>query len=161
MIKKAYAAAGCFWGVQSLFKKLPGIVETQAGYMGGEKANPSYQEVSSGLTGHAECIAATYDEEVLSFEGLLRYFFEIHDFEQTDGQGPDKGPQYQSIVFFNNPQEKAIAEELLRQLSDLGYKPATLIKPAGPFYAAEEMHQDYYDKTKSQPYCHIYKKIWQ
>lgn len=156
----AYFAAGCFWGVEHLFKKAPGVVATSVGYMGGDTDNPTYREVCAGDSGHAEVLKVTYDPKVTSFDKLARLFFEIHDFTQVDRQGPDIGEQYRSEIFTTSPEQERTAKAILEELKAKGFKPATKITSAGPFWEAEEYHQDYYAKTGKQPYCHARRKIF-
>ena len=157
-MKKAYFAGGCFWGVEYLFEKKDGVLDVVSGYMGGHKDNPTYEEVCSHKTGHREVVEVTYDPQKVSYEELTKYFFEIHDPTQADGQGPDIGEQYKSTIFYNDESEKKIAEKLISILKEKGYKVATELIPASTFYKAEEYHQDYYSKHNKEPYCHIYKK---
>jgi peptide methionine sulfoxide reductase msrA/msrB len=151
---KAYFAGGCFWGVEYYFEKLPGVSDASSGYMGGKTTDPSYEEVSSHRTGHAETVAVTYDPSQVSYEELAKLFFEIHDPTQVDRQGPDVGSQYRSAVFVNSEQERKIVEKLITQLRRKGLKVATQIQDAGKFWKAEGYHQDYYQRTGKQPYCH-------
>ena len=155
---KAYFAGGCFWGVEHLFAKKDGVISAVSGYMGGTVENPSYQDVVRGNTGHLEVVEVTYDPAKVSYEDLTKFFFEIHDPTQTNGQGPDIGKQYLSVVFYANDDEKSTAEKLIEILKTKGYKVVTKVLPAATFWKAEEYHQDYYDKNKKQPYCHAYKK---
>jgi peptide methionine sulfoxide reductase msrA/msrB len=157
-IKKAYFAGGCFWGVEDLFQKKAGVKEAVSGYMGGTVDNPSYQQVCSKTTGHLETVEVIYDAEQVSFEDLARYFFEIHDPTQANGQGPDIGPQYLSAIFYNSEEEKQVAEKLIEILKGKGYQVVTKLIPADKFWKAEDYHQDYYDKKNQQPYCHFYQK---
>jgi methionine-S-sulfoxide reductase len=159
-IKSAYFAGGCFWGVEYHFEKKEGVIDAISGYMGGNVENPSYYEVIKGKTGHLESVKIVYDSSVISYEALTKLFFEIHDMEQTNGQGPDIGPQYLSAVFYNDDEEKQTAENIMDILTNKGYKVATTLKPYSPFYKAEGYHQDYYFKRKSTPYCHAYTKIF-
>jgi peptide methionine sulfoxide reductase msrA/msrB len=156
--EKAYFAGGCFWGTEHLFKTLNGVISTRVGYMGGHKANPSYQDVCNGDTGHAEAVEVEYDSEKTDFEKVARFFFEIHDPTQIDRQGPDIGQQYRSVVFFVDDNQMRIAEKLIKILSDKGYKVATKLVKADTFWEAEAYHQDYYDVTGKAPYCHFYQK---
>jgi peptide methionine sulfoxide reductase msrA/msrB len=126
--------------------------------MGGTLKNPSYQDVSHGNTGHLEVVEVTYDANKISYENLTKFFFEIHDPTQADGQGPDIGEQYQSAIFYNNEEEKIIAHKLIDILKNKGYRVATKLLPAGSFWKAEEYHQNYYDNNKKKPYCHMYNK---
>lgn len=152
--------AGCFWGVEHLFKKLDGVLSAVSGYSGGESKNPNYQEVCTGKTGHYEVVQLIFNKDETNVEKILKYFFEIHDFEQTDGQGPDIGNQYQSVIFYENQKQKETAENLIQKLLEMNYRPATKILPVKPFYPAEDYHQNYYQKTGKQPYCHRYQKIF-
>lgn len=158
--KKAYFAAGCFWGVEYHFAKKEGVIAADSGYMGGDKQDPTYREVCSGNTGHLEVVEVTYDPSKVSYEELAKLFFEIHESAQSNGQGPDIGPQYLSAVFYNNEEEKKTVEKLIDILKSKGVTPATKLIPAKahPFYKAEEYHQDYYKKHNKTPYCHIYQK---
>lgn len=158
--KKAIFAAGCFWGVQFYFDKLKGVTETRVGYTGGARENPTYEQVCSHATGHFEATQVTYDPEQVSYEELVKYFFEIHDFRQEDGQGPDLGPQYRSAIFYNGEAEKETAEKIIEILKEKGEQVATLLLPAKPFYAAELYHQNYYAKNGHEPYCHRYQKLF-
>ena len=160
MIKKAYFAGGCFWGVEFYFEKLEGVITAISGYKGGHIQNPTYEMVCSGFSGHLEVVEITYDEDIVSFEKLARLFFEIHDFTQINGQGPDIGSQYLSAIFYVNEEQKEVSEKLIKELSNMGYKVATSIYKMVPFYQAEEYHQDYYERHKKVPYCHRYKKIF-
>lgn len=156
--EEAIYAAGCFWGVEYYFQKLPGVLKTEVGYSGGSKKNPTYREVCSGTTGHYEAIRVVYDPSKVNYEALTKFFFEIHDPTQPDGQGPDRGQQYLSVVFYYNDEQKKIALNVMHELESLGYKIATKLLPVSPFWPAEQDHQDYYDKTGKQPYCHRYEK---
>lgn len=156
--EEAIFAAGCFWGVEYYFQKLPGVVKTEVGYTGGKTLNPSYREVCRGDTGHVEALRILYDPKHLSYEDLVKYFFEIHDFTQANGQGPDLGEQYLSVVFYYNNEQKNTAEHCLHLLKSQGLKPATRLLPVQTFFRAEEDHQAYYERNGKQPYCHRYMK---
>lgn len=158
--EEAIFAAGCFWGVEYYFKKLPGVLKVESGYVGGHRDNPSYADVCSGDTGHYEAVRVIYDPSVVSYRDIAKYFFEIHDFTQTDGQGPDLGEQYLSVIFYFNDDQKHIAQELIKVLEEKGYDVATQVLPIKPFWRAESYHQDYYQKNGKQPYCHRYTKIF-
>ena len=158
--KKAYFAGGCFWGVEYYMEKLPGVSDVVSGFMGGNLKNPSYRDVVFKKTGHIETVEVTYDPKKISYETLAKNFFEIHDFTQTDGQGPDIGEQYLSVLFYNDADEKTVAEKLVAVLTKKGYKVATTIRKAETFYKAEGYHQDYYERHGKLPYCHGYKKIF-
>jgi len=156
---KAYFAGGCFWGVEHLFEQKLGVVSAVSGYMGGSVDNPSYGDVSRGNTGHFESVEVIYNPAKVNYEELAKFFFEIHDPAQADGQGPDIGEQYLSAIFYNDSGEKKIANELIDILSSKGYKIATKVLPVSTFWKAEEYHQNYYyDNNKQEPYCHVYKK---
>jgi len=156
--EKAYFAGGCFWGVEYYFNKEKGVLSTQVGYMGGHTQQPTYKEVCSGNTGHAETIEVTYDPTQTNYETLAKLFFEIHDPTQVNRQGPDIGDQYRSAAFFVNDEQKQIVEKLITILKQKGFKVATEVSPAGKFWEAEDYHQDYYTKTGKQPYCHSYQQ---
>jgi len=159
-IKKAYFASGCFWGTEYYFMKAPGVAQTAVGFMGGHVDNPTYKEVCQQNTGHLETTEVDYDTSKTSYEDLVKLFFETHDFTQTNGQGPDIGPQYLSCIFYNDAREREIAEKYIKKLTDKGYKVATMLKPASTFWKAEDYHQQYYEHKGSTPYCHVYKKIF-
>lgn len=152
--EEAMFAGGCFWGVQHLFNQLPGVVRTEVGYAGGQHLNPSYRDVCNGGTGHLEAIRVVYDSAILDYETVARYFFEIHDPTQANGQGPDLGSSYLSAAFYYNEQQKKVAESLIQLLKQKGYSISTLLKEASIFWRAEIDHQDYYAKTGKAPYCH-------
>ncbi len=156
----AYFASGCFWGTEYHFMKAKGVTETTVGYMGGFTQSPTYREVCSGTTGHIETTEIVYNPAQTSFEELLKLYYETHNFEQVGGQGPDIGEQYQSVIFYVNDEQKAMAEKYIKILRDKGYSPATQLRPAPEFWAAEDYHQEYYSKKNGTPYCHIYRKIF-
>jgi peptide methionine sulfoxide reductase msrA/msrB len=150
----AIFAGGCFWGVEYFMQKEPGVISVTSGYTGGWVKNPTYQEVCTGKTGHAEAVKIIYDPNKTSYEKLLRLFLDIHDPTQADGQGPDIGNQYRSEIFYLNDSQKAVAEKDLKILQDKGYKTVTAVTKASEFYTAEDYHQDYYFKNGKLPYCH-------
>lgn len=153
---RAIFAGGCFWGMEHLFKDLKGVLKVSSGYIGGRVVNPTYEEVCSGLTGHLEAVEVVYDANMVDYEALAKYFFEIHDPTQSDGQGPDLGPQYRSAIFYLTKEQKDQALKLIKILKDKGFAVATEVLPARTFYRAEEYHQDYYSKKGGAPYCHRY-----
>lgn len=154
----AIFAGGCFWGVEYLMEKVEGVISAESGYIGGRTADPTYEQVSSRTTGHAEAVRVTFDPSVVSYETLARLFFEIHDPTQVDRQGPDIGEQYRSEIFYTNPQQKATAEKLIGILRGKGYDVVTGITSTTTFYVAEPYHQDYYANKGTLPYCHAYTK---
>ena len=158
IIETAIFASGCFWGTDFYFQKAEGVISTAVEYTGGSTENPSYEEVSTGRTGHAEATKVTYDPAITSYENMVKLFYETHDPGQMNGQGPDIGTQYRSGIFYLNGEQKAIAEKLTEQLKAKGYTVVTEITKAGPFYKAENYHQNYYDKRGGNPYCHVYSK---
>lgn len=155
---KAYFAGGCFWGVEYYFDHKEGVISAVSGYMGGTMKNPTYEDVCSGNTGHLEVVQVTYDPKRVTYEELAKLFFEIHDPTQADGQGPDIGEQYRSAIFYNNDEEKKIALKLIDILKNKGYDVVTKVFPVSSFWKAEDYHQDYYERKKEKPYCHVYKK---
>ncbi len=160
MIKKAYFASGCFWGTEYYFMKAKGVYHTAVGFMGGHVENPSYEQVCQKNTGHLETTEVEYDITKTSYEELVKLFFETHDFTQTNGQGPDIGPQYLSCIFYTTNEEKEIAEKYVKILESKGYKVATMLKQASTFWMAEGYHQQYYEHKGTKPYCHVYKQIF-
>jgi len=158
--KKAYFAGGCFWGVEYFFKNAKGVLSTRVGYMGVHKQNPTYSEVCSGTTGHAEAIEVVYNPSVTTFEELTKLFFEIHDPTQVNRQGPDVGEQYRSAIFYASDEQKETAEKLIKLLKQKGYDVVTELAKADKFWEAEEYHQLYYNKSNGKPYCHFYKKLF-
>jgi peptide-methionine (S)-S-oxide reductase len=155
--QKATFGAGCFWGVEAAFRKIAGVLDTAVGYGGGHRANPTYRDVCSGTTGHAEVVQVTYDPQRVSYEQLLEVFWRSHDPTQVNRQGPDVGEQYRSVIFHHGPAQAAAAEASKRKQEQSGRyrRPiATRIEPAGPFWRAEEYHQRYLEK-RGLASCHI------
>ncbi|MBI3946144.1 MAG: bifunctional methionine sulfoxide reductase B/A protein [Armatimonadetes bacterium] len=157
---RAIFAGGCFWGVEYWLQQQPGVVAVTSGYTGGTKENPTYEEVCAHTTGHLEAVEVLYDPIRVSYEQLAKLFFEIHDPTQADGQGPDRGPQYLSAIFYADDAQKEVAEKLIADLKARGMKVVTQVRPAGKFWPAEEYHQDYYFKKRGTPYCHARRKLW-
>ena len=151
---RAIFAGGCFWGVQYLLKDAPGVIRTICGYTGGRTEHPTYDQVCSHATGHAEAVEVIFDPRATTFEALARLFFEIHDPTQRDGQGPDLGDQYRSAVFYTGDAQRRTAEKLVAELRKKGFDVVTQIVPAAAFWSAEDYHQHYYDKNGHAPYCH-------
>ena len=154
----AIFGGGCFWGVEYFLQKSPGVISVTSGYTGGHVKNPSYKEVCTGRTGHAEAVKIVYDPDKTSYEKLLRLFMEIHDPTQVGGQGPDLGDQYRSEIFYMNDEQKKIADTNVGILKSKGLKVATAVTKASEFYEAEDYHQDYYFRNGKVPYCHAYIK---
>lgn len=152
--EKAYFAAGCFWGVEYFFSKESGVKSATSGYMGGTTESPTYEEVCDKKTGHIETVEVIFDPSKTNFTTLAKLFFEIHDPEQTNGQGTDIGPQYVSAIFYIDENQKKIAEELIEILQKNGLKIATKLIVAPKFWPAELYHQHYYSKNGKAPYCH-------
>jgi len=158
--QEAIFAAGCFWGVEYHYKRLKGVIYTTVGYTGGEKSYPTYEEVKKGNTGHKEAVHILFDPEIITYEELIKVFFEIHDFTQMDGQGTDIGSQYLSYIFYIDQIQRKTAELYIKILREMGYKVATRLEKATRFWKAEDYHQDYYDIRNEKPYCHIRRKIF-
>ncbi|MBN1268035.1 MAG: peptide-methionine (S)-S-oxide reductase MsrA [Kiritimatiellae bacterium] len=156
-MQKATFGAGCFWGVQDAFNRVKGVVSTQVGYAGGRTVNPTYKQVCAGDTGHAEVCEVTYDPSQVSYEQLLDVFWRIHDPTQVNRQGWDMGDQYRSVIFYHTAEQKAEAEASKKKFGRSGRyrRPiATAIEAAGPFYRAEEYHQQYLEK-RGVASCHL------
>ncbi|MBA3357336.1 MAG: peptide-methionine (S)-S-oxide reductase MsrA [Pyrinomonadaceae bacterium] len=154
---KATFGAGCFWGVEAAFRQTEGVTSTQAGYLGGNFENPSYTDVCTGRTGHAEVVEVEFDPSIVTYEELLKVFWENHDPTQHNRQGPDVGAQYRSAIFFHSPEQEAAARASKQTLERDGkYKRpiATEVTPTSKFYRAEEYHQQYLEK-RGLAQCHI------
>ncbi len=157
-VAEAVFAGGCFWGVEHLFEQKKGVYSAVSGYTGGTLADPTYQDVLTHTSGHLEAVKVYYNPLEVSYEDLAKFFFEIHDPTQTDGQGPDIGNQYLSAIFYRSRSEFDTAVRLIEILEAKGLKIATTLRGAAIFYPAEEYHQDYYVRKGSQPYCHAWVK---
>jgi peptide methionine sulfoxide reductase msrA/msrB len=153
-VNEAIFAGGCFWGVEHYFHEVPGVISVTSGYTGGHTANPTYEQVCTGKTGHAEAVRVVFDPNRVSYEQLAKLFFEIHDPTQLNRQGPDAGMQYRSAVFYNGDEQKQVAEKLIAKLRANGYNVVTQVVPATKFYAAEDYHQDYVTKHPERYICH-------
>jgi peptide-methionine (S)-S-oxide reductase len=152
----ATLAGGCFWCLEAAFQDLKGVENVQSGYAGGRVANPSYEDVCTGTTGHAEVVQITFDPQVVTFEDLLHVFFTIHDPTTLNRQGADVGTQYRSAIFYHSPEQKATAERVIAELQTqkLWDEPVvTELKPLTAFYPAEEYHRDYFRRNPNQGYC--------
>jgi peptide-methionine (S)-S-oxide reductase len=148
-MEKATFGAGCFWGVEAAFRRLKGVTSTTVGYMGGHFENPCYLDVVSRITGHAEVTQIEYDASIISYDELLEVFWKIHDPTSLNRQGPDRGDQYRSVIFFHTPEQKAIATNSKQKLQDSGkYEKdiVTEIKPASDYWLASDEHQQYFEK---------------
>ena len=157
MAETATFGAGCFWGVEAAFQRVPGVIDTAVGYSGGHTENPTYQDVCTDDTGHAEVVQVTFDPAKASYEQLLNVFWQAHDPTQVNRQGPDFGTQYRSAIFFHSPEQESIAKKSRAALESSGKfrRPiATEITPAGTFYRAEEYHQKYLQKRGAAS-CHF------
>jgi peptide-methionine (S)-S-oxide reductase len=155
---KATFGGGCFWCTEAQFQYLDGVISVESGYAGGNIANPSYEDVSTGTTGHAEVIQVTYDPEKISYDELLQAFWQSHDPTQLNRQGNDVGTQYRSVIFYHNEDQHKLAEMYKQKLDASGAydKPVvTEISPLTDFFKAEDYHQNYYNENGSQPYCHF------
>ncbi|MGB9837587.1 peptide-methionine (S)-S-oxide reductase MsrA [Methanothermobacter sp.] len=151
--KKATFGAGCFWGVEDAFRRVRGVVSTRVGYMGGHMENPAYEDVCTGLTGHAEVVEVTFDPALVSYSELLDVFWSIHDPTSLNRQGPDVGEQYRSVIFYHDDEQRRLALESRRKLEEsggFGGRIVTAIEPAGTFYEAEEYHQQYLEKNRER-----------
>lgn len=154
----AVLGGGCFWCLEAVYKELEGVREVTSGYAGGDRPDPTYEQVCSGATGHAEVVRIVYDPSVIGFRELLEVFFTIHDPTQLNRQGNDVGPQYRSVIFCQDETQRRIAEEVMDRLARDGVwsdRIVTELASARPFYPAEHYHQDYFDNNPGQPYCQV------
>lgn len=158
--KTAVFASGCFWGTQHHLQRAAGVLTTTVGYTGGRVPRPTYEQVCSGETGHAEAVRVVYDPSRVRYEDLAKLYFETHDFTQVDRQGPDIGTQYRSEIFFLDQEQEQAAEKLIAILRAKGFQVATRLSRAGDFWPAEDYHQNYYAKKGGTPYCHVYRQIF-
>lgn len=155
-IQVATFGAGCFWCVEAVFQRVNGVLSVASGYSGGASAHPTYKEICTGLTGHAEVIQLTYDPKVISYPELLEIFWQTHDPTTLNRQGNDVGTQYRSVIFYHNEEQAQLARQYKKKLDDAGAFPkpiVTEITAAMPFYKAEDYHQNYFNDNASQPYC--------
>jgi len=157
-LEVATFAAGCFWCTEAVFDQLKGVVKVASGYSGGNSPNPSYEEVCTGDTGHAESIEITFDPSIITFKDLLQIFFTTHDPTTYNRQGGDVGTQYRSAIFYHNPEQEKTARKVIQEFNEskVWKKPiVTEVVPYREFYKAEDYHQDYYVKNSRQPYCRV------
>lgn len=156
--EKATFGMGCFWCTEAIFQRLKGVVSVKSGYEGGTLSNPTYEEVCTGATGHAEVLEITYNPLVISYDELLEVFWKSHDPTTLNRQGADSGTQYRSVIFYHSAEQKASAEKYKAELNKtnaFGKKVVTAIETAKPFYVAENYHQNYFNKNGSEPYCRL------
>jgi peptide-methionine (S)-S-oxide reductase len=149
-------AGGCFWCLETIYERLKGVERVVSGYTGGRRANPTYEQVCSGATGHAEAIQVTYDPSIISDREMLEIFFAFHDPTSLNRQGPDVGTQYRSAIFYNSPEQEQLAREVIAELernATFDRPIVTELKPLDAFYPAEAAHQEYYRRHPTQPYC--------
>lgn len=161
--EKAILAGGCFWGMEDLIRKLPGILDTEVGYIGGNTENPTYEDVKTGTTNHAEAVEIIFNSDILSYEKLLKFFFQIHDPSTKNRQGNDIGTSYASIIFYLNENQKQIAEEIIDKIDNSKKWPGkvvTEIKAATKFYPAEKYHQNYLENYPNGYTCHFIRTSW-
>lgn len=154
----AVFAGGCFWCTEAVFNRLKGVSSAEPGYAGGSVIDPSYEQVSSGKTGHAECIKIEYDPEVIGYDDLLTVFFATHDPTQLNRQGNDVGTQYRSVIFYTNHDQQREALSMIKKLSEeqvYGNDIVTTVEPFTKFYPAEDYHLNYYERNQNQPYCQV------
>jgi len=157
-LETATLGGGCFWCLDPVYAELDGVAGVTAGYAGGTVGNPSYAEVCTGATGHAEVVQVRFDPQVISFKEILQVFFSVHDPTTLNLQGADVGTQYRSVIFYHSPHQNQVAEELVIELNQAGIwkNPiVTEVSPAGSFYAAEDYHQSYFKKNPYQGYCQV------
>ncbi len=159
----AILAGGCFWGMEDLFRKRPGVLDTEVGYTGGALDNPTYNDVKKGTTGHAESIKIAYDPSATSYRALLEFFFQIHDPTTVDRQGNDVGSQYRSAIFYLDEAQRQEAEKIIAEIDASDRWPgqvATQVVAAGPFHRAEDFHQDYLIEYPNGYTCHFIRPEW-
>jgi peptide-methionine (S)-S-oxide reductase len=154
----ATLGGGCFWCLEAVYDQLNGVISVESGYAGGHVANPTYRQVCDGRTGHAEVVQITFDPSVVSFRELLEVFFTIHDPTTLNRQGADVGPQYRSAIFYHSPEQRQVAQEVIRELETAKLWPSrfvTEVTPFDRFYVAEDYHQEYFARNGGQPYCQV------
>ncbi len=152
----ATLGGGCFWCLEAVYDRMKGVTSVTSGYMGGKRENPTYQQVCSGATGHAEVVQLEFDPDVISYRDILEVFFAIHDPTTLNRQGNDIGTQYRSVIFYHSDEQRRTAEAIIRELESekaFGDPIVTAMEPAQPFYQAEDYHQEYFANNPNQPYC--------
>jgi peptide-methionine (S)-S-oxide reductase len=150
----ATLGGGCFWCLEAVYDEMEGVSSVESGYMGGHVPDPDYRTVCTGRSGHVEVVRVTFDPNVASYRDILEVFFATHDPTSMDRQGNDSGPQYRSVIFYHNESQRAVAEEVIRELNEEGAGPiVTELRPAAAFYLAEDYHQEYFRNNPQQPYC--------
>jgi peptide-methionine (S)-S-oxide reductase len=149
---------GCFWCLEAVYRELTGVEKVESGYSGGTVPNPTYEQVCTGTTGHAEVVQVTFDPAIISFREILEVFFSIHDPTTLNRQGNDVGTQYRSAIFYHSEEQKSIAEAMIRELDEAGHWGTPIVTEVTPFttfYRAEDYHQEYYQNNSRQPYCQV------
>lgn len=157
-VEQATLGGGCFWCIEAVYEDLQGVQEVESGYMGGEVPNPTYEQVCSGTTGHAEVVRVTFDPSAISYREILQVFFSIHDPTTLNRQGADVGTQYRSAIFFHSPEQRETAEAMIAEMERDGVWPSAVVTevvPASEFHRAEAYHQEYYRNNARQPYCQV------
>ncbi len=154
-LQTAIFGGGCFWCTEAVYQQFKGVTSVMPGYSGGEKPNPTYQDICSGRTGHAEVAKIEYDPAVISYRDLLTVFFAVHDPTTLNRQGNDVGTQYRSVIFTTSDEQKREAEQFIKEIDEPGSKVVTEVKPLEKFYEAEDYHRNYYQNNKDQPYCQM------
>jgi peptide-methionine (S)-S-oxide reductase len=158
MMEITTLGGGCFWCLEAVFDQLKGVTDVVSGYAGGQVENPTYEQVCTGMTGHAEVVQITFDPDVVSFKDILHIFFTIHDPTTLNRQGADVGMQYRSAIFYHSPDQKAIAEQVIAEMAEVGIWDdpiVTEVTPLATFYPAEDYHQEYFVNNPSQGYCRV------
>jgi peptide-methionine (S)-S-oxide reductase len=157
-LEVATLAGGCFWCLEAVYDQLRGVDDVVSGYSGGSKPDPSYEQVCTGATGHAEVVQLTFDPQVISFRDILGVFFAIHDPTTLNRQGADVGTQYRSAIFYHSPEQKAVAEQVIAEVNEAGMWPGAVVTQVTPFqafYPAESYHQEYFARNPNQGYCQV------
>lgn len=163
MSERAILAGGCFWGMEELFRHLPGVIGTRVGYAGGATDNPTYNDIKTGKTGHAEALEIVFDPATLPYRKVLEFFFQIHDPTTPNRQGNDRGSQYRSLILYLSEDQQQTARQLMMEMEQSGKWPdpfVTALEPAATFYPAEDYHQDYLQKNIGGYTCHFVRPDW-